>query len=176
MKARLTSPDYVLFNTMFIGSVTAVANLGLLLYTVLLQKTRIFKTDITIYIEPDDQYNDQIFWALIAIYLGQALHGILLIIAALGRKGALKILAYPWIPNTGILLFTPFILQWLSWGGQIHYWNEYYEKIKTQPDNWTIAFSIIGVIACVIWFSICSTCVWAFIRSDNKNSADPCQS
>ena len=139
--------------------------------------TQVFKTKITIYKEPDEQYNYQIFWTLILIYLGQAFLGILLIIATIGRKRVLKIFAYPWIPITAILLFTPFILQWLAWGDQIHYWNEdYYEKINMQPDNLTIAYSVIGAIVSVIWFSYCSVCVWAFIWTDYKNSADPSQS
>ena len=63
------------------------------------QKIRIFKTKSE---EPTGLYTDQIFGTLIALCIGHGLLGILLIIATIGRKGVLKILAYPWIPVTAI--------------------------------------------------------------------------
>ena len=108
----------------------------------------------------------------------------MLIISVIGRKGVLKILAYPWIPITGILKLTFFILQFLALDGKIHYWNDYYEKIYTQPnelDERIMATAIlIGTILGAIFFAICFTIfslfVWTFIKTDYKNSADPDQS
>ena len=87
--------------------------------------------------EPTSLYIDQIFWLNITICCGQALLGILLIIATFGRKGVLKTLAYPWIPITGVLTLTFFILQWLAWNGKIRYWNSYYENyyLNLHPES-----------------------------------------
>ena len=118
-------------------------------------------------------YIDQIFWGNITICWGLALLGILLIIATFGRKGVLKTLAYPWIPITAILLLTIYILQFLAWGGKIHYWNDYYES--GQMTTTLIIMTIIQSIPVIVWFSIFSRLVWSFIKTDYKNSTDPDQ-
>ena len=169
------------WGTLFIGCLGALANLVWMLQTILDQKTRIFKTKPE---QPTGQYVDQIFGTLIAFAVVEALLGILLIISVIGRKGVLKILAYPWIPITGILKLTFFILQFLALDGKIHYWNDYYEKIYTQPnelDERIMATAIlIGTILGAIFFAICFTIfslfVWTFIKTDYKNSTDPDQS
>ena len=165
--------------TLFIGCVGAIAHLLWMLITILQQKTRIFKATPE---QPTGLYTEQIFGTLIAFAVVGALLGILLIISVIGRKGVLKTLAYPWIPITAILLLTNYILQFLAWGGKIHYWNDYYEKIYLQPNElgqitttWNIIMTIIQSIPVIVWFSIFSRLVWSFIKTDYKNSTDPDQ-
>ena len=166
--------------TLVIGCVGAFANLVWMLSTILAQKSRIFKASTE---EPTGMFTDQIFGTLIAFSVVGALLGILLIISVIGRKGVLKILAYPWIPINAIILLTTFILQFLAWDEKIHYWNDYYEKIYRQPNELgeiittvSIIGAIIGAIFVAIWFSILSLFVWTFIKTDYKDSTDPDQS
>ena len=121
-------------------------------------------------------YIDQIFWGNITICWGQALLGILLIIATFRRKGVLKTLAYPWIPITAVLTLTFFILQWLAWNGKIRYWNSYYKNYYLNMHPEKVAGSIFPAIVIFIMFSYFSLVVWAFIKTDYKNSSDPNQS
>ena len=121
-------------------------------------------------------YIDQIFWGNITICWGQALLGILLIIATFGRKGVLKTLAYPWISITAVLTLTFFILQWLAWNGKIRYWNSYYKNYYLNMHPEKVAGSIFPAIVIFIMFSYFSLVVWAFIKTDYKNSSDPNQS
>ena len=165
--------------TFFVGCVAAIAHLIWMLITILQQKTWIFKATSE---QPTGFYTEQIFGTLIAFAVVGALLGILLIISVIGRKGVLKTLAYPWIPITAILLLTIYILQFLAWGGRIHYWNDYYEKIYLQPNElgqitttWNIIMTIIQSIPVIVWFSIFSRLVWSFIKTDYKNSTDPDQ-
>ena len=168
------------WGTLFIGCLGALANLVWMLHTILEQKTRIFKTTE----QPTGLYVDQIFGTLIAFAVIEALLGILLIISVIGRKGVLKILAYPWIPITGILNLTLFILQFLALEGKINYWNDYYEKIYTQPNDLDerimatskLTGTILGLIFEAIWITTFSLFVWTFIKIDYKNSTDPEQS
>ena len=165
--------------TLVNGSFQTVASLAGLLYIVLQQKTRIFKTKFEEQ-SPTDVYIDQIFGTLIAICICQALLGILLVIATIGRKGVLKILSYPWIPITAILLLTYYILKCLAWSDKIQFWNDYYGncvKMKCVSScQKFIATFIIDMIGSAIWFSTSVVFVWTFIKTDYKNTADPNQS
>ena len=165
------------WGTLIIGCLGALGNLVWMLHTILEQKTRIFNTKS----EPTGRYIDQIFGTLIAFAVIEALLGILLIISVIGRKGVLKILAYPWIPITVILNLALFILQFLALDRKIRYWNDYYEKIYTQPDDLDerimataiLTTIILGAIFTAIVEFIFSLFVWTFIKTDYKNSTDP---
>ena len=64
-------------------------------------------------------YKEPIIWVMLAILIGHITLGASLATAAIMRsyrQGLRKILAYPWIPGTAILLLTNFILQWFIWG------------------------------------------------------------
>ena len=163
----------VRWNTFIIGCFQAVAGLLGFLLVMLQQETRSFKQKSE---EPTSLYIDQIFWLNITICCGQALLGILLIVATFGRKGVLKTLAYPWIPITGVLTLTFFILQWLAWNGKIRYWNSYYENYYLNLHPEKVADSIFPAIVIFIMFSFFSLVVWAFIKTDYKNSGNLNQS
>ena len=169
------------WGTLLIGCLGTLANLVWMLFTILEQKTRILNTKSE---QPTGLYIDQIFGTLIAFAVIEALLGILLIISVIGRKGVLKKLAYPWIPITAILNLTLFILQFLALEGKINYWNDYYEKIYTQPNDLDerimatskLIMTILGLIFEAIWITTFSLFVWTFIKIDYKNSTDPEQS
>ena len=112
-------------------------------------------------------YVAPIFWVMLALLIGHIILGALLATAAVMRRnqGLRKILAYPWIPGTAILLLTNFILHWFIWGEEgirIYCYLGY--CYQTDP---LFGLTICGQFVATIAFVISSLAVYGFFfRTD----------
>ena len=112
-------------------------------------------------------YKAPIFWVMLALLIGHVVLGASLATAAVMRRnqGLRKILAYPWIPGTAILLLTNFILQWFIWGEEgirIYCYLGY--CYQTDP---LFGLTICGQFVAIIAFVISSLAAYGlFFRTD----------
>ena len=112
-------------------------------------------------------YKAPIFWVMLALLIGHIALGASLATAAIMRRnqGLRKILAYPWIPGTAILLLTNFILQWFIWGEEgISYYfyclpgqHSYYQV------NPLFGLTIFGQFISTVVFVVSSLALWVLM-------------
>ena len=112
-------------------------------------------------------YKEPIFWVMLAILIGHITLGASLATAAIMRRnqGLRKILAYPWIPGTAILLLTNFILQWFIWGEEgISY---YFYCLPGQHCHYQVnplfGLTIFGHFISTVVFVVSSLALWVLM-------------
>ena len=109
--------------------------------------------------EKEDAHSEPVFWTRLAIFIVKAILGSMLVIATTtGRERGMKKLSYLWIPGNAVLLVVYCIIDWIA--------------LKSYAGG--IFVTVVSEVAITALFAFCSLVVWAFIKTDYRNSSvDP---
>ena len=106
--------------------------------------------------EKEDAHSEPVFWTRLAIFIVKAILGSMLVIATTtGRERGMKKLSYLWIPGNAVLLVVYCIIDWIA--------------LKSYAGG--IFVTVVSEVAITALFAFCSLVVWAFIKTDYRNSS-----